>query len=65
MRSAWLRAPGPAGILASALFMTAGPALAAPVPAPAPLVGVTGPIGIVAAAIGYGSYLLVKRYRSR
>ena len=34
-------------------------------PVPAPLVGVTGPIGIAAAAIAYGGYLLVRQYRKR
>lgn len=32
-------------------------------PAPAPLVGVTGPVGLLAAAIAYGGYLLYKRRR--
>jgi hypothetical protein len=30
---------------------------------PAPLIGVSGPYGIVAAGLGYGGYLLFKRYR--
>jgi hypothetical protein len=30
---------------------------------PAPLVGVTGPAGLLAAGIAYGGYLLYKRYR--
>ena len=52
------------GGLASVLFLGAGPAWAG-LPAPAPLVGVTGPIGIVAAGIAYGGYLLFRRYRNR
>jgi hypothetical protein len=32
---------------------------------PAPLVGVTGPVGIVAAGVAYGGYLLFRRYRDR
>lgn len=34
-------------------------------PVPAPLVGVSGPVGIVAAGVAYGGYLLFKRYRNR
>ena len=45
----------------AAVFAGVGPALAGGVPAP--LVGVTGPVGIVAAGVTYGGYLLYKRYR--
>jgi hypothetical protein len=51
-------------MLASALVLSAGPGWAG-VPVPAPLVGVTGPIGIAVAAIAYGGYLLAKQYRNR
>jgi hypothetical protein len=34
-------------------------------PIPAPLVGVTGPAGIVAAGLAYGGYLLFRRLRNR
>ena len=57
-----LRALGP-GALISALFASAGPAWAGGVPAP--LVGVTGPFGIVAAGVAVGGYLLFKRFRDR
>jgi hypothetical protein len=30
---------------------------------PAPLAGVTGPFGLLAAGVAYGGYLLYKRYR--
>ncbi len=49
---------------ASALLLGAGPGLAG-IGAPAPLVGVTGPYGIVAAGIAYGGYWLFRRYRDR
>jgi hypothetical protein len=51
------------GVLISALFASAGPAWAGGTPAP--LVGVTGPFGIVAAGIVVGGYLLFKRFRDR
>ena len=49
--------------LLTAVFGGVGPALAGGVPAP--LVGVTGPVGIVAAGVGCVGYLLYKRYRDR
>jgi hypothetical protein len=52
------------GLLISALLFGAGPSWAG-FPAPAPLVGVTGPVGIVAAGVAYGGYLLFRRYRNR
>jgi hypothetical protein len=45
----------------AAVFAGIGPAMAGGVPAP--LVGVTGPVGIVAAGVAYAGYLLYKRYR--
>ena len=54
--------PAVAGILVGMVFAGVGPALAG-APVPAPLVGVTGPFGIVAAGVAYGGYLLYKRYR--
>ena len=32
--------------------------------APGPLIGFTGPYGILAAGIGYGGYLLFKRFKN-
>ena len=49
---------------ASALLLGAGPSLAG-IGAPAPLVGVTGPVGIAAAGVAYGGYWLFRRYRNR
>jgi hypothetical protein len=49
--------------LAAALLLGSGPSWAGIVPAP--MVGVTGPFGIVAAAVALGGYLLVKRFRNR
>jgi hypothetical protein len=51
-------------MLASALLLSTGPSWAG-MPVPAPLVGVTGPVGIAVAGIAYGGYLLAKRYRNR
>ena len=50
--------------LASLIVLGSGPSSAG-APVPAPLVGVTGPVGIVAAGVAYGGYLLFKRYRNR
>jgi hypothetical protein len=49
--------------LAAVLLLGAEPSLAG-IGAPAPLVGVTGPVGIVAAGVAYGGYWLFRRYRS-
>jgi len=38
---------------------------AAGVGVPAPLVGVTGPVGLLVAGTAYGGYLLFKRYKNR
>jgi hypothetical protein len=47
-----------------ALLISAAPCWAG-VPVPAPLVGVTGPVGLLAAGAAYGGYLLFKRFRNR
>ena len=49
--------------LASVLLLGTVSALAG-AGGPAPLVGVTGPVGILAAGVAYGGYLLFRRYRS-
>jgi hypothetical protein len=46
------------------LLLGAGTAWAG-IGGPAPLVGVTGPVGIVAAGLAYGGYFLFRRYRNR
>jgi len=46
------------------LFLTVGPSLAG-MPIPAPLIGVTGPVGLVVAGTAYGGYLLFKRFSNR
>jgi hypothetical protein len=48
----------------SVFIISAGPVWAGN-PVPAPLIGATGPLGLLAAGIAYGGYLLVKRLRSR
>ena len=53
---------GVAGI--SILILTVGPSLAG-MPVPAPLIGVTGPVGLVVAGTAYSGYLLFKRFRNR
>jgi hypothetical protein len=47
---------------ASVLVASAGSSWAG-TPIPAPLVGVTGPAGIVAAVVACGGYLLYRRFR--
>jgi hypothetical protein len=48
----------------SILILTVGPSLAG-MPIPAPLIGVTGPVGLVVAGAAYGGYLLFKRFSNR
>jgi hypothetical protein len=48
----------------AAIVISAEPSWAG-MPVPAPLIGVTGPFGLLAAGVGYGGYLLFKRYRRR
>ena len=48
----------------SALLLGAGPCWAG-MPLPAPLIGVTGPFGLLAAGAAFGGYLLYKRFRNR
>ncbi len=64
MTSICLRAFAAAVALATMSFAGVGAAWAGCV-VPAPLVGVTGPYGIVAAGVGYGGYLLVRRFSNR
>jgi hypothetical protein len=49
----------------SALIVSAGASWAGVIPVPAPLVGATGPLGLLAAGIAYGGYLFFKRFRNR
>jgi hypothetical protein len=53
---------GVAGL--SILILSVGPSLAG-IPVPAPLIGVTGPVGLVVAGVAYGGYLLFKRFSNR
>ena len=48
----------------SVLLLSAAPCWAG-APGPAPLIGVTGPFGLLAAGAAYGGYLLFKRFRDR
>jgi hypothetical protein len=54
---------GCAGALGLAVFVGSGAPAWAGVGVPAPLAGVTGPIGLLAAGVAYGGYLLYRRYR--
>jgi hypothetical protein len=47
---------------AAILIVSVGPGWAG-VPVPAPLLGVTGPFGLLAAGAAYGCYRLYKHYR--
>ena len=62
MKSVRSRGLTVAGALAAILFAGVGLAWAG-APVPAPLVGVTGPFGIVAAGVAGVGYLLYQRYR--
>jgi hypothetical protein len=46
----------------AALAISTGPSWAIVCAAPAPLIGVTGPYGLLAAGAVYGGYLLFKRF---
>jgi hypothetical protein len=46
------------------LLVSVTPSLAI-MPAPAPLIGVTGPYGIAAAAVAYGGFLVYKKLKNR
>jgi hypothetical protein len=48
----------------AALVMSVEPGWAG-FPVPAPLIGVTGPLGLVVVGTAYGGYLLFKRFRNR
>jgi hypothetical protein len=48
----------------SILILTVEPSLAG-IPVPAPLIGVTGPVGLVVAGTAYGGYVLFKRFSNR
>jgi hypothetical protein len=50
--------------LASVFLLGVEPGWAG-MPVPAPIVGLTGPAGIVIVGVAYGGYWLVRRYRSR
>jgi hypothetical protein len=49
---------------AATLFTSSIPALAG-VPVPAPLAGLAGPYGLLAAGAVYGGYRLVRHFRKR
>ena len=49
---------------AALLVMSVGQTWAG-TPAPAPLLGATGPFGLLAAGAGFGGYMLYKRYWKR
>jgi len=54
-----------AGLLGFATLLTAIPSAMAGAPVPAPLVGVTGPFGLLAIGAAYGGYLVYQRFQNR
>jgi hypothetical protein len=64
MKRTFLRFSGVGVAGLSILILTVGPSLAG-IPVPAPLIGVTGPAGLVIAGTAYGGYLLFKRFSNR
>ena len=48
-----------------ALAFGTEPSWAIVMSAPAPVIGVTGPYGILVAGVVYGGYLLVRRFQNR
>ena len=54
---------GCAGALGLAVLVGSDAPAWAGIVGPAPLVGVTGPVGLLAAGVAYGGYLLYRRYR--
>jgi hypothetical protein len=47
------------------LLVSAGPSWAGIMGTPVPLIGVTGPYGLMAAGVAYGGYRLFKRLKNR
>ena len=58
-RACWLGLSAAVTLIVSVAPSSAG------VGVPAPLVGVTGPVGLLVAGTAYGGYLLFKRYKNR
>jgi hypothetical protein len=53
-----------AGMLGFAALLAGATSAMAGMPVPAPLVGVTGPFGLLAIGAAYGGYLVYRRFRS-
>ena len=51
-------------LVAAAVLLSSAPAMAG-LPIPAPLAGLAGPYGLLAAGAVYGGYRLVKHFRGR
>jgi hypothetical protein len=58
------RACGVGFSVLAVVVMSAGPSWAG-AGGPAPLIGVTGPFGLLAAGAAYGGYLIYKRLKNR
>jgi hypothetical protein len=54
-----------AGLLGFAAFLAGVSSAMAGVGVPAPLIGVTGPFGLVAIGAAYGGYLIYRRFQIR
>jgi hypothetical protein len=64
MKRAFSRFAGVGVTGISVVLLSVGPSWAGG-GGPAPLIGVTGPVGLVVAGAAYGGYLLFKRFRNR
>lgn len=64
LSSAFSRACGVGFPALAALIISVGPSWAG-VGVPTPLIGLTGPYGLLAAGAAYGGYLLFKRLKNR
>ncbi|HSS26643.1 MAG TPA: hypothetical protein VLL50_01705 [Usitatibacter sp.] len=54
-----------AGLFGASLLVLGCSSAWAGIPTPAPLAGALGPLGLLAAGVGYGGYRLVKHLRKR
>jgi hypothetical protein len=59
------RACGTGSLAIGTLLVTATASFAGVAPAPAPLIGVTGPYGMLAAGIAYGGFVVYKKLKNR
>lgn len=58
-------APGKSLMVGLPILLASAAPCWAGMPIPAPLIGVTGPFGMLAAGAAFGGYFLYKRFRDR